>query len=270
MGSFVIFATRYQQPSSLPISIGLLCCFITYLHEKNSPPNSITQTISGLSYAHKIKNITDFTHSFTVRQLLVSLHKQNPNVTDKRLPITEDILFKLLDNLGILQIGNYEIVLFKAMMMLAFTFALRAGEMTHSRHNLELNQIMITNDKLSVEFKSFKHSKNDPEVHDTPRSDKKYCVVQAMLEYLSLRGNLAGPLFKNKGKPISKHKFAEVLNQLCISCKLSSIRYTPHSLRIGSANHWLALNYSDNQIMRMGRWRSNALLVYLRGVVTHH
>lgn len=169
-----------------------------------------------------------------------------------------------------LNISNFEIAMYKAMFLLAFSFALRVGEITNSQHNLQLNQIQISKDQLSLEFRTFKHSNNKPEKHNISRSNNKYCIIQYMQEYAKLRDNLEGPFFKLLNKPVSKTAFANILKKLCDICQVSNAKYTSHSFRIGAANHWLQLKYSDNHIMRMGRWRSNALLVYLRGAVTHH
>ena len=87
-------------------------------------------------------------------------------------------------------------------------------------------------------------------------------------EYLKLRGNKEGPLFLLEGKPITKSFFSAQLKQLLKITGLSE-KITPHSLRIGSATHWSQLGYSECQIMKRGRWRSNAFLKYIRGVVDH-
>ena len=264
------FATFFKKPNLLPLPIDNLCCFITYLHNQNTPTASITQIISGLSYLHKIRNLPDFTHSFPVRQLLSSLNKSTPCSRDNRLPITQPLLYEFLENIEKCDISRYKQLLFKAMFSMCFTFALRIGEITNSVHNIHLNQITMKENCLSLRFHSFKHSSNEPiNKHEIATSGHTFCTVNIMKNYLSVRGKGAGPLFQYKNQPVSKSHFAAVLKTICKVCNIGHKRITPHSFRIGAANHWVNQGYSDHQIMRMGRWKSNAVFVYLRGTVHH-
>ena len=86
------------------------------------------------------------------------------------------------------------------------------------------------------------------------------CPVQAILDYLALRGNCSGPLFCHCSlAPINTE------SQRCLSfCGLDTRRYKGHSFRIGEASHAADKGFSDAQIRALGRWKSDAFKVYIR------
>ena len=69
--------------------------------------------MSGLTYYHKIRLLSDPFQLFPVpvRQLFQAIKKKSPALGDSRLPISEHILFELLDNIHILGMSKYESVL---------------------------------------------------------------------------------------------------------------------------------------------------------------
>ena len=268
LNHFRLFAFSHGLQGSLPISVQVLCCFITYLHKLQTPVASISQTLSAISYFHKVRGLLDPTHFFTVKQMILALNKSNPKKADKRLPITEVLLFSLVDQLNGAP-GSVESLMLKTMFLLAFSLALRVGEITKSQHNIQFDQIEMWPDKIAVTFLSYKHGSGLEEVHVVPVSARKYCVVKAMHEWVRMRGSEPGPLFKLKGKPVTKQWFSAALKASLYKAKTNSERYSSHSFRIGAATHWVNIGLSDNQIMRMGRWHSNALLGYLRGTIVH-
>ena len=263
----MLFADSYNIPQVVPLEIENLCCFITDLHENNIAPSTITSIVSGLSYLHKIRNVYDPTHAFAVRQLLTSLTKKF-SIPDNRCPVSENLLFRLIDHIPNLTTLRYTQILLNSILLFAFNFALRIGEYTDSQHNLQLNDLKANVAEVSIHFKSYKHCDNSSEIHIVKSSNHKHCTVKMINEYLKLRGNKEGPLFLLEGKPITKSFFSAQLKQLLKITGLSE-KITPHSLRIGSATHWSQLGYSECQIMKRGRWRSNAFLKYIRGVVDH-
>ena len=244
------FAETYGLTQTLPLNKDHLCCFITHLHEKNLSPSTITSIISGLSYPHKLHNLFDPTHAFPVRQLLTSLNKKF-KCPDNRYPISESVLFKLLDNISFITLHRYNQLLLSAMFTYAFYFALRVGEITKSQHNIQLSQVKANEKEVYIDFLSYKHSSNKTEIHMIKSSNVPYCPVKILNEYLLWRGNQEGPLFILEGKAIARTYFSKQLTNLL---KLSQIngRITSHSFRYGACNHWLNLGYTELQIMKKG------------------
>ena len=83
------------------------------------------------------------------------------------------------------------------------------------------------------------------------------CAVQALLAYLSLRGNVPGPLFLlANGQPLSR----SILTQ--IGCG----KFSPQQglTAIGAAMVAACNGFPDHQIQALGRWPSSAYQLYIR------
>ena len=73
----------------------MLSQFIAYLFIRNYSPSSIASYISAISFVHKSNSLTDPINSFLIKKILKG--EQNlKGKTDTRLPITKDILIKLM------------------------------------------------------------------------------------------------------------------------------------------------------------------------------
>ena len=70
------------------------------------------------------------------------------------------------------------------------------------------------------------------------------------------------------GKAVSKTYFSSQLKHLLSLLQVIE-KITSHSFCYGACNHWINLGFTDLQIMKKGRWRSNAVLKYIRGMVDH-
>ena len=173
----------------------------------------------------------------------------------------------MIDNLPALNLLAYDQLLLKTMFLFAFSFALRIGEITDSQHNLQVKQIVISDNSLSVRFESYKHSTQSASSHIIQASGETHCIVSSTKAYLALRGKKSGPLFVKNNKPISKRLFSAQLKQVLSLIGEGSKAISSHSFRIGAATHWVNAGHTDAQIKRMGRWKSNAFLRYLIKII---
>ena len=71
-------------------------------------------TLSALSYKHKMEGLPDPCKAFKATQLLNSI-KKNMHKVDKILPISIELLNKIIELLYLLGLSNYETTLFKAL-----------------------------------------------------------------------------------------------------------------------------------------------------------
>lgn len=253
----------------IPIVVTHLLCFLTFLFDNGYAPPAIISINSALSYFHKSKGTFDSTQVFAVKQLLKGFKKKRPS-TDSRKPISFTTLKKLCNSLPNMIMESYSTHLLKAMFLLAFHFALRIGEITVSPHNLKMSNIKIKKMKLTIDFSSYKHCPSFFQKHTIKAKAFDPCPVTALEVYLKLRGLHSGPLFLYNGKPISRKFFVGYLKQCFTIIGLDNKHFNSHSFRIGVASYWLASGYTDIQIKQMGRWRSDAVLKYLRGSINHN
>ena len=123
----LFFQLCNQTPVHLPLSVTNICNFIAILFERGYSPSTILSHVSALSYIHKLVGISDPTSAFLVKKMIKGCENLHTH-KDSRLPITKDILAKMLKNLDFC-IADYNIrILIRAVFLLAFSAFLRLGE----------------------------------------------------------------------------------------------------------------------------------------------
>ena len=87
----------------------------------------------------------------------------------------------------------------------------------------------------------------------------------AMLSYLKVRGSHPGPLFCwQSGSPLSKSNFVDKVRSALTKANLPADNFAGHSFRIEAATTAASAGICDSSIQSLGRWKSNAYLLYIR------
>ena len=258
-----------------PSKTSAVVSFIAFCFKKGYAASSITSSLSAISYIHKMKNLEDPTASFVVRKLLHGAAKLRPS-HDQRAPVTKAILHQLVLSSPQVSSCYYNTVLTAAMYLLAFHAFLRIGEIavttgTQASKVLQLNQFSITNTDCTVVFHTFKHYQGPPvTLFISALASSPFCPVQAMKTYLAVRTKSPGPLFMFPGGiPVSKSFFGDQLKKSLAWAGLSKSSYKGHSFRIGAATVAAMQGISEEEIQRMGRWKSQAFKKYIRIPMLH-
>lgn len=80
-------------------------------------------------------------------------------------------------------------------------------------------------------------------------SDVKLCPVQALQEYLSLRGDTETPLFVHMdGSPLTRHQFWMVTSKVLASLGLAGVKFGTHSFWIGGTSMATAVGYLEDRV----------------------
>jgi hypothetical protein len=82
--------------------------------------------ISGLSHFHKLHNFPDNTQVFVVGKM-IGLKRKRPSQPDVRVPISLDLLKRLITSLRFICTPTYEAALFSSAFNLAFFALLRSA-----------------------------------------------------------------------------------------------------------------------------------------------
>ena len=261
--------------ATLPISPPVLALFIANMYDRHYAPSTVNTYVSALGYCHKLSGLSDPTKVFFIVQMLKGYGKLGSRL-DSRLPITLPILHRLLDSAVQFCHTPYDTCLFRAMCSLAFFACMRVGEITLATTNgrgslIHLHQLTQLVDAkqgviaLKFTFLDFKHNYNQRPFSVVINRRNHFCPVQIILDYLSLRGRMPGPLFcLVDGSPVSRALLIDKLSMAIKSCGLDSSRYKGHSFRIGAASFAADAGMSDAQIRALGRWKSNAFQKYIR------
>lgn len=271
-------ANYFPQAPLFPSSVEHLSLFIAFCSHNNLACSTVTTYISVLSYMHNLGGFVDLTQSFVIKKSLQGLKKLTGK-SDTRLPITLSILEQLVQSLRFTCSSYFLRSLFKAMYLVAFHAFLRVGEMTHTasgaKNNIQFSDIQFqfgtsTNNPEAFElhFKNFKHNAGKS-CHIllikkfTRNADM--CPVQALWDYISIRGQVDGPLFCFMDKtPVSRQFFTQQLQLSLKSCNKDVQYYKGHSFRIGGASYASEIGITDDQIQLRGRWHSKAYKKYIR------
>lgn len=265
---------HFPSTPAIPSNHVMICHFISYLFMRNYQPSTIASYMSAISFIHKLNCYSDPTDSFLVKKIMKGA--QNLRSTcDNRLPITKEILSKLIFAVPLVIPSEYNQFMLRAMMSLAFYCFLRIGEMAVKGGNttkvLQLSDILISYENrnpinMTVTIKYYKHSNLQPKtitINCDPGNS--LCPVLAMSNYLMRVKYSSGPLFQFPcGTSVSYAYFSSALKSLLKFIGLNPEVYKGHSFRIGAATSAAAKGVHLSVIQQMGRWKSNAFKNYIR------
>lgn len=192
----------------------------------------------------------------------------------ERLPVTDDIMLTIYRHLNS-GLADHN-MLWSACCLAYFGF-LRSAEFTVSSLNNYSAAIHLNVQDITVDSRTspscirmnIKASKTDPFrkgcfVH-IGRAKPPLCAVEAMLAYLSIRGDVPGPLFLlQSGEPLSRALLTKWLRDILTAAGIPG-NYSSHSFRgIGAATVAARNGVPDHLIQTLGRWSSNAYRSYIR------
>ena len=190
---------------------------------------------------------------------------------DIRKPITVKLLADLIRVLPNICSSLYEAKLFSAIFTLAFFAFLRIGETVESGlsyHVIQRDEIVMNqnNETITVTISS---SKTDQYGRKTiliiGNSKNHVSVYEKMKLYLTVRPTIHGPLFCHfNHKKVTRYQVCSVLKSAIKFLGLNETEYNTHSLRIGAATNAAEIGISNDEIMIMGRWKSDTYKTYIR------
>ena len=258
-----------------PSTQSMLTRFIAYLFLQKFSPSTIASYISAIGFGHKARMLSDPTSSFIVKKILKGAEKLKVKV-DCRLPITGEILVRLVNAIPLVISNLYFQSLMRAMFLIAFYAFLRIGEITVSKQKDRSKVLQISNTNfsfhcnklfgVSLVLTQYKHSEAHPKTLSILRDEQNlYCPVMALKSYLDLSQHTSGPLFQfPDGDAVTHNYFSSTLRSILQFCNFDPNLYKGHSFRIGAATVAASKGIPLSVIQNMGRWKSDALKHYIR------
>ena len=170
----------------------------------------------GLSFYCKLNDFEDITNRFIVRKLIDGVKRSMSPQIDNRLPISKELLGRIIFVLPNICSSNYESALFKAAFSLAYHGLVRISELTVcpqniSKHTGVVHNVEICNDYLYVYLSSSKTDQfgKGTTIHIPAQADHKTCPLNLLKSFLQIRPNLEGPLFCHfDGTPLTRYQFS--------------------------------------------------------------
>ena len=272
---FIQFRRINQLNACWPADQQQIAMFIGYLSLEGKAPSSISSHISALAFVHKINNWVDPTDNFVVSKLKEGCKRTNPR-EDSRLPITPQILERVIASLTSICRSAFEVLLFRAAFLLSFFGFLRVGELAAASKSADCSRILAVDDiKVTHGASSYlevrvRYSKTDQrglsvvlKIDNAARVE--LCPVNAMIQYLRARPHSRGPLFIHfNGDSLTYYQFNYVLKKAIKVIGLVPNNFSSHSFRIGAATAASVGGMSNDRIKELGRWKSSAFQLYIR------
>ncbi|CAC5394284.1 unnamed protein product [Mytilus coruscus] len=172
-------------------------------------------------------------------------------------------------------IRHMNLCFFAAAFSVAFHGFLRVGELVYTKLDQAQNIISIHGTQILCGAKGefirlhLTHSKGDQTgkgiSFDIRKTDSPVCPIQLLKRYLTVRPNKNGPLLCHfSGKYVSRYQFSGILSKALNVIGIDSSGYKSHSFRIGAASEASAKEISNEEVMKLGRWKSVAYRSYIR------
>ncbi|CAC5357931.1 unnamed protein product [Mytilus coruscus] len=185
---------------------------------------------------------------------------------DKRLQITSELLARIIEKLPSICYSAYESLFFAAAFSVAFHSFLRVGELVYTKLGQAQNIISIHGTQILCGAKGefirlhIMHSKGDQTGKgisiDIRKTDSTVCLIQLLKRYLRVRPNKNGPLLCHLGgKCVSRYQFSGILSKALDVIGIDSSGYKSEASAKGVSNE---------EIMKLGRWKSGAYRSHIR------
>ncbi|VDI01631.1 Hypothetical predicted protein [Mytilus galloprovincialis] len=202
--------------------------------------------------------------------MLIGMERLDKRV-DSRLPITPQILDKLISLLPSVCLSQYETLLFSGLFSLAYFGFFRIGELVVNKslahsHTLSLDDFSFSDNNVSI---NLKFSKTDQlgkgSLIIIPSINSHVCPVHLLKKYFIARPKTIGPAFIHfGGNYVTRYQFNAVLKKALNVANITSDNFQSHSFRIGAASQSSKMGFSDDEIQDFGRWESKAYKRYIR------
>ncbi|CAC5378899.1 unnamed protein product [Mytilus coruscus] len=253
--------------------------------EQNIPSNPLLPSTSQNSGKH-IKNdyckdpleSDNNTPLDRLSYILNSVKKLQKPRNKKRLPITFEILEKIIFRLRQGVFTPFIDLMLEAVCTVGFYGFMRCGEFTVLKANqfdpsvnLCIGDIMFHKDMIVLKLKQ---SKTDPfrkgidiQLH---KVQNQICPFKILVKYLQVRESLnqnlpSDPLFISQNSlALERNYFINCIKQVLSICGFNPDHYNGHSLRIGAATTAGKAHIEDHLVKILGRWSSDSYCRYIR------
>lgn len=263
-------STSVVHFSPLPATPDCVSDFVAHLHILAFAPSSISSHLSAISHFHNISGFTDPCENFITRKMLVGCRKINFR-SDTRKPLLNNHIQLLCQAVKeMFAHVPYLKYLYMALILTAFNGFFRLGELLPATISsadkvVQITDLSSSSKSVRLKLRNHKTNKSDKPTLILMKPLQTNCPVKALNNYLSMRGQSAGPLFLlANNSPLTLPSFREVFKLLLRLANLSPVHYKLHSFRIGACTQAILSGTPENEVMRMGRWKSNAFKRYIR------
>ena len=252
----------------LPIHEAVLLRYVAYLDIQGLAPATVRNYLAA------------------IRAWVVSLGLQEPVIWSPRVHLAcrsmtrthapprqvTPITYHLLSSIISLLTPSRDHLVLASALSLQFFACLRASELCSNDYQARVpsrsDVVFYTKDSVPIMKYTCHTSKTAVHGFDVHIgcSGAPVCAVCIMHHYFSSHPSLPNdPLFLlSSGQSLSYEAYNSSIKQLVRKLGLDPSNYSSHSLRAGAATQAAQTGLDSTSIKRLGRWRSQAYMVYLR------
>ena len=262
--------------------------FVGFLVDNKCKSTTIKSYISAIK-AVLLENNVSINEDWFLLSALTRTCKIRNNCIFTRLPIQKDLLRVILDTVQKSDSDQpYLSRLYSALFSTAYFGLLRIGEITSGSHPILARDVHIAHNKekiLLILRTSKMHGQGSkPQLvkinsRQSKRAEKakmnksqfvsqQWCPYRLLRDYIAVRGpyhKQNEPMFiLSGGAPVTPQLMRSCLKRMLTQAGFDKDYYSVQSLRSGRATDLLKLGISVETIRKLGRWKSNAVFMYLR------
>jgi integrase len=274
--SYELHCTTHNYPQ-LPVTVKSLTHWLAEIMRKVKPTTAKAY-LSALRSLHLQNNRDTSAFDDPRIELVIKGGKRvyGEGTHRIRLPLTSEILTRIIPHIP----QDKDGLNLKAALCVGFAGFLRSGEFTWETWNASSSRSHLA--RKHVKFNpngsvtlTLPASKTDPYRKGTPihLSQSKFsplCPVRALSTLLQTHpGQSDDPLFSRTAGPFNRAFLVDQIKELLLRAGIDPSHYSGHSLRKGAAVSAAARNIARDDIKLLGRWKSDAVDLYINEISEH-
>lgn len=273
ISAFNKFRSHHNLGCQWPAAVIHVQYFISSCFERGFSPATISSYCSGISFFHKINNLSDPTSTFIIQKMLEGCRRSRKH-HDNRAPISKETLNKICSKLPQICSNQYETLLFTAAFTLAYYGLLRVSELVytdpmHKDRPLQLSDVSYDtkNKTLILQIRKSKTDQAGKACKLTihPADKGSICCINSVLLFMGVRPKIEGILLCHQNRDhLTRYQFTSILTKCISKLGVSTELIKSHSLRIGRATDLYKEGVATETIKTLGRWRFGAFHKYIR------
>lgn len=266
----------YFNLDYLPISLDTLALYVQFLSRTFKSVGSIKNYVNGAKLMHLLAGL-EFPHvsTFEYKLLIRGLGRLNPHVPRRALPMTPDILRRLVQ---VLDLEDSAHLSFWSCALLAFYLMARKASLLpqslakfHRNKHLLRQDIILTDSMMLVSIRCTKTLQFGGRIVTIPilaSPGSPLCPVDNFTKLCKLvpaRALDSAFSFWSCGRltMLTHTSFIAILKKSLLAAGINPEGYTGHSFRRGGATWAFKANIPGELIQIIGDWASDAYKLYL-------
>lgn len=265
-----IWPISYEKVSAV------LCKYVT----DNKSARSINNVISGLKHYVILQSQMwlDIKEDYLLKRLIKMLHYHDPALKKVRLAATMEVIMEVINHL---RPDNPEERHFGLSILMAHNGLFRGGELFRPEgikvHDVEWND---TAQEVGIVLKRSKTKRKGEEIKIILKDYKGMSAYKVLKQWYNkyqlwqhpnayvlpfiMRKRKYNPTSMNFTRPASISRWRKDIKKYFTRAGLPGHLYSGHSFRAGGATDLFTENVPYPHIKKMGRWKSDAALVYFK------